>query len=141
MSTYTLRSANPAKTRCDAVVVGVVQGGKGLMAAPGAEEVASAYGRSFRPLLASLGVTGKPGDLEKDREKIRVYIAKLKGFEGLAGPIAFNEHGDAVKRYFIVEGRNGAWTTKVRGCSVEGACMRERTSASTSSGHSGSRVP
>ena len=26
VSTYTLRSANPAKTRCDAVVVGVVQG-------------------------------------------------------------------------------------------------------------------
>ena len=29
VSTYTLRSANPAKTRCDAVVVGVVQDGKG----------------------------------------------------------------------------------------------------------------
>ena len=72
--------------------------------------------------VKAAGVTGKPGDLEKDREKIRDYIAKLKGFEGLAGPIAFNEHGDAVKRYFIVEGRNGAWTTKVRGCSVEGAC-------------------
>jgi leucyl aminopeptidase len=69
VSTYTLRSANPAKTRCDAVVIGVVQGAKGakgakggLAAAPGGEDVASAYGRAFRPLLASLGVTGKVGE-------------------------------------------------------------------------------
>src|SRR3954451_22056914 len=69
VSTYTLRSANPAKTRCDAVVVGVVQGVKGarsgLSVAPGGEEVAKAYGRAFRPLLASLGVTGKAGEVTK----------------------------------------------------------------------------
>ena len=69
MSTYTLRSANPAKTRCDAVVVGLVQRGKGsrggLGVAPGGEAVESAYGRSFRPLLASLGVTGKAGEVTK----------------------------------------------------------------------------
>ena len=72
MSTYTLRSANPAKTRSEAVVVGVVQGGKGgkgggatgrvLSVAAGGEEVAAAYGRTFQPLLASLGVTGKLGE-------------------------------------------------------------------------------
>jgi len=69
VSTYTLRSANPAKTRCDAVVVGLVQRGKGprggLGVAPGGEAVESAYGRSFRPLLASLGVTGKAGEVTK----------------------------------------------------------------------------
>jgi leucyl aminopeptidase len=69
VSTYTLRSANPAKTRCDAVVVGVVQGDKGstsgLSVAPGGEEVAKAYGRTLRPLLASLGVTGKVGEVVK----------------------------------------------------------------------------
>src|SRR4051812_30227817 len=69
VSTYTLRSANPAKTRCDAVVIGVVQGGKGskdaLAVAPGGEDVAKAYGRTFRPLLASLGVTGKAGEVTK----------------------------------------------------------------------------
>jgi len=65
VSTYTLRHANPAKTRCDAVVVGLVQSGNGLLVAPGGEEVASAYGRSFRPLLASLGVTGKVGEVVK----------------------------------------------------------------------------
>ncbi|HEX5090323.1 MAG TPA: leucyl aminopeptidase [Nocardioides sp.] len=65
MSTYTLRTANPAKTRCDVVVVGVVQAGNGLLVASGGEEVAKAYGRTFRPLLASLGVTGKAGEVTK----------------------------------------------------------------------------
>jgi leucyl aminopeptidase len=69
VSTYTLRHANAAKTRCDAVVVGVVQGGNGSRGgpaiAPGGEAVASAYGRTFRPLLASLGVTGKAGEVTK----------------------------------------------------------------------------
>jgi leucyl aminopeptidase len=65
VTTYTLRTANPAKTRCDAVVVGVVQVGKGLVVAPGGEDVAKAYGRAFRPLLASMGVTGKTGEVTK----------------------------------------------------------------------------
>jgi leucyl aminopeptidase len=65
MTTYTLRSANPAKTRTDAVVIGVVKGDRGLAAAPGAEEVAAAYGRSFRPLLASIGFSGKAGEVVK----------------------------------------------------------------------------
>src|SRR6478752_189171 len=65
VTTYTLRSANPAKTRCDAVVVGVVQAPKGAELADGADEVASAYGRKLRPLLATLGVTGKAGETVK----------------------------------------------------------------------------
>lgn len=69
MSTYTLRNANPAKTRCDAVVIGVVQSGEGrkggLAVAPGGEAVAEAYGRTFRPLLASLGFSGKVGEIAK----------------------------------------------------------------------------
>ena len=65
MTTYTLRSASPAKTRCDAVVVGTVQGAKGVELAPGGEDVAEAYGRQLRPLLATLGVTGKAGEVVK----------------------------------------------------------------------------
>ena len=63
------------------------------------------------------GVTGKPEDLAADRTKIRDFMAKLKGFEGLGGPISFNEDGDAIKAFYIVQGQNGAWETKVRGCS------------------------
>ncbi|MFN8194147.1 MAG: leucyl aminopeptidase [Nocardioidaceae bacterium] len=65
MTTYTLRSASPAKTRCDAVVVGTVQAGKGVELAPGAEDVAAAYGRRLGPLLANLGVSGKAGEVVK----------------------------------------------------------------------------
>lgn len=65
VTTYTLRSASPAKTRCDAVVVGVVQTAKGPELADGGEDVAKAYGRKLRPLLSSLAVTGKSGEVVK----------------------------------------------------------------------------
>ncbi len=65
MTTYTLRTANPAKTKTDAVVVGVTSGRSGAEAATGGEDVAKAYGRAWRPLLASLGVTGKAGEVVK----------------------------------------------------------------------------
>lgn len=65
MTTYTLRSASPAKTKCDVVVVGVVQTAKGPALADGADEVSQAYGRRLRPLLATLGLTGKAGETAK----------------------------------------------------------------------------
>jgi leucyl aminopeptidase len=63
VSTYTLRSANPAKTRADAVVVGLLNNGSGPAVAPGGEPVAKAYGRKFAPLLAALDVKGKAGEV------------------------------------------------------------------------------
>lgn len=75
MTSFILRQANPAKTKTDAVVVGVVQrtvtgrrkdaGGTEAVLAPGAEEVTSAYGRKLRPLLATLGVKGAPGEVHR----------------------------------------------------------------------------
>lgn len=65
VTTYTLRSASPAKTRADVVIVGVARNGKGPTIATGGEDVATAYGRKFRPLLASLGFTGKVGETAK----------------------------------------------------------------------------
>ena len=56
VTTYTLRKGSPAKTRTDLVVIGVARTSKGdLEVCPGAEDVAAAYGRKFRPLLASMG--------------------------------------------------------------------------------------
>jgi leucyl aminopeptidase len=66
---YSLRTASPAKTRAEAVVVGVLQGAKGAELAEGAQDVASAYGRKLRPLLATLGVTGREGEV------VRVPVA------------------------------------------------------------------
>ncbi|WP_166139262.1 leucyl aminopeptidase [Nocardioides ochotonae] len=65
MTSYTLRKASPAKTRCDAVVVGVVQTPKGVQLAPGGEDVASAWGRKLSPLLASLAVKGGAGEITR----------------------------------------------------------------------------
>ncbi|MDO9495897.1 MAG: M17 family peptidase N-terminal domain-containing protein, partial [Nocardioides sp.] len=64
-TSYTLRSASPAKSRADVVVVGVLSTAKGPKVAPGGEDVAKAYGRKFAPLLATLGVKGKAGELVK----------------------------------------------------------------------------
>jgi branched-chain amino acid transport system substrate-binding protein len=67
--------------------------------------------------IKKTGVTGKPEDLEADRTKIRDHMAKLEGFKGLGGPIGFNDDGDAIKAFYVLQGQNGAWETKVRGCS------------------------
>lgn len=68
--------------------------------------------------IKATGVTGKPEDLEADRTKIRDYMAKLAGFPGLGGPIGFNDDGDAIKAFYILQGESGAWQSKVRGCSA-----------------------
>jgi branched-chain amino acid transport system substrate-binding protein len=68
--------------------------------------------------IKAAGVSGKPEDLEADRTKIRDYVAKLVAFPGLGGPIGFNDDGDAIKAFYILQGENGAWQSKVRGCSA-----------------------
>jgi branched-chain amino acid transport system substrate-binding protein len=68
--------------------------------------------------IKASGVTGKPEDLEADRAKIRDYMAKLTAFAGLGGPIGFNDDGDAIKAFYVLQGENGAWQSKVLGCSV-----------------------
>ena len=62
VTTYALRSASPAKTRADAVVVGVVAGPKGPRLCDAAADVSAAYGRRLRPFLSTMGVTGKAGE-------------------------------------------------------------------------------
>ncbi len=63
MTTYTLRKGSPAKTRTDLVVVGVARSSSGdLVACPGGEDVASAYGRKFKPLLDSMGFAASEGE-------------------------------------------------------------------------------
>ncbi|MCW2757265.1 MAG: Leucyl aminopeptidase, partial [Nocardioidaceae bacterium] len=63
MTSFSLRTASPAKTRADVVVVGVVVAKKGgPRVASGGEDVAAAYGRRFAPLLAAMGVSGKAGE-------------------------------------------------------------------------------
>jgi leucyl aminopeptidase len=65
VTTYTLRKGAPEKTKADAVVVGVTSSANGPAVAPGGDGVASAYGRSFKPMLETLGVTGKAGEVTR----------------------------------------------------------------------------
>lgn len=63
MTTYTLRKGSAEKVRTDLVVIGVCTGkGGALVPAPGGEPVATAYGRGFGPLLASMGFAGAFGE-------------------------------------------------------------------------------
>ena len=64
VTTYTLRKGSPAKTRTDLVVIGVAKTRKGdLVACPGAEDVASEYGRRFKPMLSSMGFRGESNEV------------------------------------------------------------------------------
>ena len=64
MTTYALRKGSPARTRSDLVVIGVVRTSKGdLVAASGAEDVAAAFGRRFRPMLSAMGFRGDKGEV------------------------------------------------------------------------------
>lgn len=64
MTTYTLRKGNPATTRTDVVVIGVArEATDALVACPGGEPVAAAYGRRFAPLLSSMGFSGRAGEV------------------------------------------------------------------------------
>lgn len=62
MTTFVLRNASPAKTKAEAVVVGVRSDGT---LAPGGEDVASAYGRKLPGLLTSIGARGRAGEVAK----------------------------------------------------------------------------
>jgi leucyl aminopeptidase len=65
VTSYHLRGASPAKTRADAVVVGAWKTARGATLGDGAEEVGAAFGRSLRPLLSTLGFTGKSGEVSR----------------------------------------------------------------------------
>jgi leucyl aminopeptidase len=97
---YSLRTANPAKTRAEAVVVGVLQGAKGPTLATGADEVAAAYGRRLRPLLATLGVTGKPGEVVRTPagDALATSLVVLVGLGDKATPDAVRRAAGAAAR-------------------------------------------
>lgn len=63
MTSFSLRKGNPATTRADVVVIAAGQSATGaLSAAPGGEQVASAYGRAWAGMLSAMDFTGKAGE-------------------------------------------------------------------------------
>lgn len=96
--TYTLRTASPAKTRAEAVVVGIGQSAKAVEVTVGSEDVKAAYGRRWRGLLATLGVSGKAGEVTRLPAGDEIG-AQLLVLVGLGKPDADGTYSaDAVRR-------------------------------------------
>jgi branched-chain amino acid transport system substrate-binding protein len=63
-----------------------------------------------RFIVGKAGLSGKPADLQKDREKIRAGWAGLKDFMGEAtGRTTIDKDGDAWKSYYTLTVKNGQW--------------------------------
>ncbi|WP_232677033.1 leucyl aminopeptidase [Nocardioides sp. R-C-SC26] len=102
MTSYALRNASPAKSKADAVVVGVLAGpgDQPARVAPGGEDVEHAYGRAFAPLLATLGVTGRIGEVTKvpTSKTIGSPLLVLVGLGELASPSSVRRAAGAAAR-------------------------------------------
>jgi branched-chain amino acid transport system substrate-binding protein len=73
---------------------------------------AAMYDTAFitRYLVGKVGLSGKAGDLQKDREKIRDGWANLKDYPGeLQGKVTIDKDGDAIKSYFMLMVKDGRW--------------------------------
>jgi leucyl aminopeptidase len=65
VTALTLSTSGAAALRADVIVVGVAQGAKGALVAPGAEAVDKAYEDKLAGVLESLGATGADGESVK----------------------------------------------------------------------------
>ncbi len=63
-----------------------------------------------RHLMGKVGLSGNPGDLQKDREKIRDGWANLKDYPAEAtGKTTIDKNGDALKDYHTLTVKGGQW--------------------------------
>lgn len=71
---------------------------------------ANAYDAVFMIVdaIKAKGVTNKPEDLAKDREKVMQYLTTLKNFKGVASK-GFDNVGDGVKDVLVCEAKGGKW--------------------------------
>jgi branched-chain amino acid transport system substrate-binding protein len=60
-------------------------------------------------IIETMGVTNKPGDLPKDREKIMIGLTNTKAFPGVEGNVGFDKNGDGAVQVYVIEVRNGRW--------------------------------
>ena len=63
VTSLSLSSSSATSLKVDAIVIAVAQGPKGLVLAPGADAVASAFGKAFLPALTGLGATRRAEEL------------------------------------------------------------------------------
>ncbi len=72
---------------------------------------ANAYDTVFILLetMRRMGVTNRPDDLAKDRERVMQGLVTIKTYEGIAGKVGFDENGDAVKDIHVLKAQGGRW--------------------------------
>lgn len=63
----------------------------------------------LKNVMESEGISGKPGDVQSDRRKIRDGLAKLKTTDGLIGVTKRDAEGEADKPYVFVHAKKGEW--------------------------------
>jgi branched-chain amino acid transport system substrate-binding protein len=63
----------------------------------------------LKQVMESERISGKPGDVQADRRKIRDGLAKLKTTEGLIGTTKRDAEGEADKPYVFVHASKGEW--------------------------------
>ncbi len=66
----------------------------------------------IKKIMEEEGVTNKPEDLEKDRDKIRKGWAKLKDYPGISGVTSMDEVGDGVGGVMTLAVENGKFVSK-----------------------------
>lgn len=55
------------------------------------------------------GVTNRPEDLARDRERLMQGLTETKAFPSLAGKFGFNPEGDGVKDVYVMMVKGGRW--------------------------------
>ena len=63
----------------------------------------------LKNVMESEGISGKPGDLQADRRKVRDGLAKLKTTQGLMGVTKRDAEREADKPYLFVHANKGEW--------------------------------
>jgi len=64
----------------------------------------------LKSIIERKGVTNRPDDLAKDRERIMQGLTETTSVQGLAGKFGFNKDGDGVKDMYVMMVKGGRWT-------------------------------
>lgn len=65
MTSISLRSTDPTRSRADVIVIAVARSGKRMTALAPGDQVSAAFGRRFVPTLSTLGFEGKAGEIAR----------------------------------------------------------------------------
>lgn len=63
----------------------------------------------MKTCIEKSGVTNKPDDLAADRTRIKDCLSSVKNEPGIAGPVTFNENGDAQLLPTVLVAKDGKW--------------------------------